>query len=57
MLHRPDYYQIKEIDLESEDGGEAYIYISKQRNGPVGKIPLVWLSEFMSFREIKPETF
>ncbi len=57
LIHRPSYYNMKEIDLESEDDGEAFILVSKNRNGPVGKIPVVWLSEQMSFREIKPETF
>ncbi len=57
LIHRPDYFNIKEIDLESDDGGEAYIMLAKNRNGPVGQIPVVWLSEQMSFREIKAETF
>ena len=57
LIHRPSYYNMKEIDLESEDDGEAFILVSKNRNGPVGKVPVVWLSEQMSFREIKPETF
>ena len=56
LIHRPDYYNIKE-DVESEDGGESYIIVGKNRNGPVGKIPVVWLSEIMSFRQIKPERF
>ena len=57
LIHRPDYYNIKEMDIESDDGGEAFILVSKNRNGPVGKVPVVWLSEQMSFREIKLETF
>ena len=57
LIHRPDYFNIKEIDLESDDGGEAYIMLAKNRNGPVGQVPVVWLSEQMSFREIKAETF
>jgi len=57
LIHRPDYYNIKELDIENEDGGEAWIMVAKNRNGPVGKIPAVWLSEMMSFKEIKPETF
>jgi len=57
LIHRPSYYSIKELDIESKDDGESWIIVAKNRNGPVGRIPVVWLSEFMSFREIKPETF
>jgi len=57
LIHRPSYYDIKEIDIESKDDGESWITVAKNRNGPVGRIPVVWLSEFMSFREIKPEAF
>lgn len=57
LLHRPDYYMINEIDVESDDGGEAYLIVAKSRNTPVGKISVVWLSEQMSFKEIKQETF
>ena len=57
LIHRPAYYDIKEVDIDSDDGGEAFIIVAKNRNGPVGKVPAVWLSEYMSFRDIKPETF
>jgi len=57
LIHRPDYYNIKELDIESEDGGDAQIVIGKNRNGPVGKISVCWMSEWMSFREIEPEKF
>jgi len=57
LIHRPSYFNTKEIDLESEDDGEAFIMVAKNRNGPVGKVPVVWLSERMSFRDIKPEIF
>jgi len=56
LIHRPDYYNIKE-DVDSQDGGEASIIVAKNRNGPVGKVPVVWLSEMMSFKEIQLETF
>jgi len=57
LIHRPSYFNIKEADIDSEDDGEAFIIIGKNRNGPVGKVPVVWLSEMMSFKEIKPEKF
>lgn len=57
LIHRPSYYNVKEVDLESEDDGEAFIYVAKNRSGPVGKCSMVWVSEYMSFREIKERTF
>jgi len=57
LIHRPDYHNIKELDIESKDGGESYLLVAKNRNGPVGKIPLVWIAEYMSFREIKERAF
>ena len=50
LLHRPSYYAMREIAVESEDNGEAYLLIAKNRNGPTGKIPLVWLGDILSFR-------
>ena len=50
LIHRPSYYRMKEINLDTEDDGEAYIFIAKQRNGATGKIPMIWIPEFMGFR-------
>ena len=52
FLHRPSYYNLTEFDVDSEDDGEAFIFIAKQRNGPVGKIRCLWISEFMGWRSI-----
>jgi len=57
LIHRPDYYDIKEIDVGSQDTGEGFIIIAKNRNGPVGKVPVCWLSEWMSFRDVKERSF
>lgn len=57
LIHRPSYYNLKEVDLESEDDGEAFIFVAKSRNAAVGKIPVVWISEYMSFRNFNVETF
>ena len=51
LLHRPSYYDMREVDVGVEDTGEAMVFVAKNRNGPVGKVPLVWLAEFMSFRQ------
>jgi len=52
MLHRPSYYEMREVNIEADDNGEAYVLIAKNRNGPTGKIPVVWFGETMSFRSI-----
>jgi len=57
LIHRPDYYNIKELDVESKDGGESYIIVGKNRNGPVGKCPVTWVSEYMSFRDFQAKEF
>ena len=57
LIHRPDYYNIKELDIESDDGGEAWVMVAKNRNGAVGKIPVVWIAEWMTFRGIRETKF
>jgi len=52
MLHRPSYYLQREIDFNTEDSGEAEIFIAKQRNGVTGKIKCVFYGPCMSFREL-----
>ncbi|MFZ2257054.1 MAG: replicative DNA helicase [Clostridiaceae bacterium] len=44
FLYRDDYY-----NKESETPGTAECIISKQRNGPVGTIPLAWIGKFSKF--------
>lgn len=44
FLYRDDYY-----DKESEKKNIIEIIISKQRNGPVGTVELVFLKEFNKF--------
>jgi replicative DNA helicase len=51
LLHRPAYYLQREIDFETDDDGEAWIIIGKQRNGVTGKIKSVFIGEYMSFRD------
>ncbi len=50
LLHRPVYYQMKDVDVETEDDGEAYIIVGKQRNGMVGRVPCVFMSNYMGWR-------
>lgn len=51
LLHRPAYYNIYEqSNKDAVDDGEAYLILAKNRNGPTGRIPVVWLGGQMSFK-------
>lgn len=52
LLHRPSYYEMREVTVEAEDNGQAFILVAKNRNGATGKIPVVWLGDIMSFKEL-----
>jgi len=45
FIYRDDYY-----NKDSENPGIAEIIIAKQRNGPIGKIDLVWMPQFTIFK-------
>ena len=53
FIYRPEVYEkdpekVLELDLE----GKAEIIIAKQRNGPVGSIPLTFIKHFTRFENI-----
>ena len=48
FVHREEYYQTNDDDRERVKG-EADIIISKQRNGPIGDIKLIWRHEYTRF--------
>src|ERR1700732_4407814 len=48
LLMRPEIYEEDE-EARAEKAGEAELIIAKQRNGPVGEIPLTFLKEFTRF--------
>src|SRR5438876_4045516 len=48
LLVRPEFYEEDE-ETRVEKAGEAELIIAKQRNGPVGEIPLTFLKEFTRF--------
>lgn len=50
LLVRPEVYEEDE-DARAEKAGEAELIIAKQRNGPVGDIPLTFLKEFTRFED------
>jgi replicative DNA helicase len=50
LLVRDEYYAESE-DERAEAEGKATLIIAKQRNGPVGDIPLTFLKEFTRFED------
>jgi replicative DNA helicase len=48
LLVREEYYAENEED-KKESEGKATLIIAKQRNGPVGDVPLTFLKEFTRF--------
>src|SRR5205809_5295763 len=48
LLVRPEIYEEDE-EARAEKSGEAELIIAKQRNGPVGEIPLTFLKEYTRF--------
>jgi replicative DNA helicase len=55
FVHREDYYaRGEEADALR---GTAEIIIAKQRNGPVGDVPLVWERDFTRFSNKAPEQY
>ena len=51
LLVRAEYYETDE-DAKQEVAGEAELIIAKQRNGPIGDVPLVFLKEFTRFENL-----
>jgi replicative DNA helicase len=50
LLTRPEVYEEDE-EARAEKAGEAELIIAKQRNGPIGEIPLTFLKEFTRFED------
>jgi len=48
LLVRPETYADNEEERKASKG-KATLFIAKQRNGPTGDVPLVFLSEYMRF--------
>ena len=48
LLLREKYYADSEEEAE-ESGGKAMLDIAKNRNGPTGEVPLVFLEQNMRF--------
>lgn len=50
LLFRAEVYEHDE-DARAEVAGEAELIIAKQRNGPLGEIPLTFIKEFTRFED------
>lgn len=50
FIYRDDYY-----NQNSGARGIAELIISKQRNGPTGKVPVGWVSSSTTFRDLHPD--
>ena len=48
LLVRPEVYEDDE-DTRSDLAGKAELLIAKQRNGPIGEIPLTFIKEYTRF--------
>jgi len=51
FVHREEYYHSQEEARANNLEGRAEIIVAKQRNGPVGEIPLTWLKQFTRFED------
>ncbi len=52
LLHRPSMYRRADADAEPDSGGGgdvAELHVAKQRNGPVGVVPLTFIKHCMRF--------
>lgn len=54
LLWRKQYYANDE-EAKQESEGVSQLIIAKQRNGPVGDVPLTFLNEFTRFEDMAPE--
>jgi replicative DNA helicase len=54
LLVRPEVYEEDE-DARAELAGKAELIIAKQRNGPVGEVPLTFMREFTRFENAAPQ--
>lgn len=50
-------YRDEVYNEDSADKGVAEIIIGKQRNGPIGKVNLTFLSQYTQFENFAPDSF
>lgn len=54
FLYRPEYYGIMQDEEGNPTQGITEVLLSKQRNGPIGRIRLRFISDCMRFLSIEP---
>lgn len=54
FLYRPEYYGILQDEEGQPTQGITEVLLSKQRNGPIGKVRLRFISEYMRFLSLEP---
>ena len=54
FINRPNFYK---TDLPDEERAKSELIIAKQRNGPTGTLPFVFLSRHTRFEEAAPDTW
>ncbi|MCS7297732.1 MAG: replicative DNA helicase [Bacteroidia bacterium] len=54
FLYRPEYYGIMQDEEGNPTQGITEVLLSKQRNGPIGKVRLRFISEYMRFLSVEP---
>lgn len=54
FINRPNFYK---TDLPDEERAKSELIIAKQRNGPTGMLPFVFLSRHTRFEEARPDTW
>jgi replicative DNA helicase len=52
FLYRPEYYGIKTTPEGQSTTGLAEVIIGKQRNGPVGSVPLYFVKDYARFENL-----
>ena len=52
FIHRPDYYSISEGDFNTQDTGESYLVVAKNRHGRTGFVKLAFIADITSFKNI-----
>lgn len=58
FIYRPEYYVVdKSSDEAQKKKGYAEVIIGKQRNGPVGKVPMTFIEEYTRFENRSREAW